>query len=204
MTPLITVRGPALSLPERDVDTDIIYPARFLLVTEREGLGRYAFFDRRGTPGFPLAAEQDAAPPVLIAGANFGCGSSREQAPWALGGLGVRVIIAESFGEIFQSNCIKNGMLPICLDADTVADLHAHAAGGARFVVDLDRQEIVVDDAAPIPFAIDAEASESLLNGWSEVARIRMLHGADIARFESAQRRASPWLWPAAEKEDQQ
>lgn len=204
MTPLVTVRGPALSLPERDVDTDIIYPARFLLVTEREGLGRYAFFDRRGTPGFPLAADQDAAPPILIAGANFGCGSSREQAPWALGGLGVRVIVAESFGEIFESNCIKNGMLPIRLNAAKVAHLHHGAARGAEFLVDLDRQMIVIDDAAPIPFAIDAEARESLLNGWSEVARIRMLHGADIARFEAAQHRTSPWLWPATEKEDQQ
>lgn len=201
MTPLVTVTGPALSLPERDVDTDIIYPARFLLITERDGLGAYAFHDRRGTPGFPLAPGETEAPPILIAGANFGCGSSREQAPWALAGLGIRVVIAESFGEIFYSNCTKNGMLPIRLDDATVARLDTAARGGARFTVDLEHCTVTVAGERTT-FAIDAEAREALLNGWSEVTRIRTLHGADIARFEAGQRNSSPWLSPAA-AEDQ-
>jgi 3-isopropylmalate dehydratase small subunit len=200
MTPLVTVTGPALSLPERDVDTDIIYPARFLLITERDGLGAYAFHDRRGTPGFSLAPGETSAPPILIAGANFGCGSSREQAPWALAGLGIRVVIAESFGEIFYSNCTKNGMLPIRLDAATVARLDAAARAGATFHVDLEHCIITLAGEA-IRFVIDPGAREALLNGWSEVARIAALHGADIARFETAQAKTSAWLWPAAAEE---
>ena len=198
MTPLVHVSGKALSMPEADVDTDIIYPARFLLITERDGLGRYAFNDRRGTPGFPLAPGQAEAPPILVAGPNFGCGSSREQAPWALAGLGIRVILAESFGEIFFSNCFKNGMLPIRLDPALVAHCHARAAEGAVFTVDLEHCRLQVKGEDPIAFTVDSEQREALLNGWSDVARIRTLHGDDIARFETAQRRESPWLWPPA------
>jgi 3-isopropylmalate dehydratase small subunit len=195
MNPLIRVEGPALSLPQPDVDTDVIYPARFLLITERRGLGRYAFHDWRDRPGFPLAPEQDHAPPILVAGTNFGCGSSREQAPWALDGLGIRVVIASSFGEIFYSNCFKNGMLPIRLDAAVVSDLHARATAGARFAIDLERQTLVVGEDAPIAFDVAPHQREALLNGWSEIARINALHAHDIDAFETTQRRAAPWLW---------
>lgn len=195
MTPLVTVAGQALSLPDADVDTDIIYPARFLLITEKKGLGRYAFHDRRDTPGFPLAPGIESAPPMLIAGPNFGCGSSREQAPWALAGLGIRVIIAESFGEIFFSNCFKNGQLPIRLDAATVDRMHAAARAGLPFVIDLKARTLTVGDDAPIAFAVDDGRREALLNGWNDISRIRALHGADIAAFERAQQQAAPWLW---------
>jgi 3-isopropylmalate/(R)-2-methylmalate dehydratase small subunit len=195
MTPLIHVAGDALSLPQPDIDTDIIYPARFLLITERAGLGRYAFHDWRGADKFPLRPDEGDAPPILIAGPNFGCGSSREQAPWALGGLGIRVIVAESFGEIFFSNCFKNGMLPIRLDSAIVAQLHDRARDGARFAVDLERQTLSVDGLAPIPFDVAPHQKEALLNGWSEIARIRALHAGEIAAYETAQRRAAPWLW---------
>jgi len=195
MTPLVTVTGPALSLPDADVDTDIIYPARFLLITEKKGLGRYAFHDRRDAPGFPLAPGVDDAPPVLVAGPNFGCGSSREQAPWALAGLGIRVIIAESFGEIFFSNCFKNGQLPIRLDAAIVERLHAAAGAGLPFAIDLEARTLTVGNDAPILFTVDDGRREALLNGWNDISRIRALHGADIARFEQAQQQAAPWLW---------
>lgn len=195
MNPLITVTGEALSLPLPDIDTDIIYPARFLLITEREGLGKYAFADRRGDPGFPIAKDQEFAPPILVAGPNFGGGSSREHAPWALDGMGIRVVIAPSFGDIFYGNCFKNGMLPIRLDADIVAKLHDAANAGTPFTVDLEAQEIRVEGLDPIRFDVSPVHRETLLNGWTEVTRILTLHSDDIAAFETRQRASAPWLW---------
>ncbi|PVX30707.1 3-isopropylmalate dehydratase small subunit [Sphingomonas pokkalii] len=194
MTPLVSVAGAAWSLPDADVDTDIIYPARFLLITEKQGLGRYAFHDRRGE-GFALAPGQERAAPILIAGPNFGCGSSREHAPWALAGLGIRVIVAESFGEIFHSNCFKNGLLPIVLPADRVAALHDAARDGRSFQVDLRARTLTVEGQAPIAFPVPDERREALLNGWNEIARIRALHAHDIEHYEAGQRAAFPWLW---------
>lgn len=194
MTALVTVTGAAWSLPDADVDTDIIYPARFLLITEKLGLGRYAFHDRR-CDGFALAPGQDSAAPILIAGPNFGCGSSREHAPWALAGLGIRVIVAESFGEIFHSNCFKNGLLPIVLPAERVATLHEAARDGQRFHVDLRACTLTVQGEAPIAFTVPDERREALLNGWNEIARIRAIHAHDIERYEAGQRTAFPWLW---------
>ncbi len=193
MRALEVVEGQAISLPDADVDTDIIYPARFLLITEKKGLGRYAFADRREQPGFPIG--DDNGRPILIAGPNFGCGSSREQAPWAIDGLGIRVIIAESFGEIFYSNCFRNGMLPIRLDAPQVESLRAHAEAGGTIRVDLERKLIEADGIAPIAFDIAEDRREALLNGWNDTTRILALHGADITAYEAAQQRSAPWLW---------
>jgi 3-isopropylmalate dehydratase small subunit len=195
MKPLDKVEGQALSLPEADVDTDIIYPARFLLITERQGLGRYAFHDRRDAPTFPIRPDDELAPPFLVAGPNFGCGSSREQAPWALDGLGIRVIIAESFGEIFHSNCFKNGMLAVRFNMATVTMLHECAIAGKTFAVDLQNQQLRVQDMRPLTFEISTGHREALLNGWSEIARIQAQHSKDILHFETAQRAAAPWLW---------
>ena len=194
MRALDTLRGRAISMPEADVDTDIIYPARYLLITEKRGLGRYAFHDRRSDPGFPITDDMPAAP-FLVAGAAFGCGSSREQAPWALADLGFRVIVAPSFGEIFHSNCFKNGMLPIILPAPTIARLHEAARAGAIFDLDLAAGTLALPDTGPFRFAIIEDRRQSLLNGWDEIARIRALHADDIARFETVQRKAAPWLW---------
>lgn len=194
MTPLLTVTGPAWSLPDADIDTDIIYPARFLLITDKKGLGRYAFHDRRDA-GFRLAPGEAQAEPILIAGPNFGCGSSREQAPWALAGLGIRVIVAESFGEIFFSNCFKNGLLPIVLDTDSVASLRVGAADGRALHIDLRARTIGIDGMAPMIFDVADERREALLAGWNEITRIRALHGHDIQRYETGQRGAFPWLW---------
>jgi 3-isopropylmalate dehydratase small subunit len=189
MSPLKTLIGPAISLPEDNVDTDIIYPARFLLITEKKGLGRYAFHDR------PDRSFLDPPASILVAGANFGCGSSREQAPWALADLGIRAVIAPSFGEIFFSNCFKNGMLAIPQPAEIVARLHAAAAAGEYFAIDLEARTLETPATGTLSFAVGDDHRESLLNGWDEIARIRALHGHDIAGYEDAQRRASPWLW---------
>lgn len=193
MRKLERVEGQAISLPEADVDTDIIYPARFLLITEKRGLGRYAFADRRDEPDFPIAQENDR--PILIAGPNFGCGSSREQAPWAIDDLHIRVIIAESFGEIFYSNCFRNGMLPIPLERSQVESLRRIAEAGATISVDLETGLIEADGVDPIPFTVADDRRQALLNGWNDTTRILALHGADITLFEAAQQRAAPWLW---------
>ena len=193
MRELTRVSGRAISLPEADIDTDIIYPARFLLITEKKGLGAYAFYDRRGEAGFRFTENEDC--PILIAGPNFGCGSSREQAPWAIGDLGIRVIIAESFGEIFYSNCFRNGILPIRLDRQMVEALRLRAEASDTITVDLENRLITVHDLPAVGFDIADDRREALLKGWNDTTRILALHGEDIAKFEAAQRRASPWLW---------
>lgn len=197
MTPLRTFDARAVSLPEADVDTDIIYPARFLLITEKAGLGRYAFHDRRDQPGFPLAELEAPDTEILVCGPNFGSGSSREQAVWALAGLGFRVVIAPSFGEIFRGNCAKNGVLAIRLPEDTVLVLQRSADAGERFAVDLEQRMLSAPSTEAIAFDIDEETRESLLNGWDETARIRALFGDAITIFEQRQRAVAPWLWTA-------
>ncbi|MGA1797234.1 3-isopropylmalate dehydratase small subunit [Sphingomonas sp. 4RDLI-65] len=193
--------GTAAPLPEENVDTDIIFPARFLLITERHGLGRYAFHDRRfDAQGAEIASFvlnrtpwRDA--PILIAGANFGSGSSREQAVWTLLGHGIRCVIAPSFGEIFHGNCFRNGVLPIVLPDAIVASLMASAQGGRSFVVDLDAQVIASENLPPLTFAVDPEQRLALLNGWDETDLILNARGAEIAAFENRQHRVQPWLY---------
>lgn len=194
MEPLRTLTSRAISLKLDDVDTDIIYPARFLLITAKTGLGQYAFADRREDAEFPIGPEGIGSAAILIAGRNFGCGSSREQAVWALGGLGIRVIIAPSFGDIFFSNCIKNGMLPIRASEATVQHLHTAAQANVTFTVDLERCTVCLPDKETLRFEIDAGQREALLNGWNEIGRIRALFSKDIERFELKQRQQAPWL----------
>jgi len=192
MKAMSQVCGQAISLPDADIDTDIIYPARFLLITEKKGLGRYAFADRRDDPGFPIREHEDR--PILVTGPNFGCGSSREQAPWAISELGVRVIIAESFGDIFANNCFRNGMLPIRLSPAEVEAVRTSAEAGETITVDLVSCAIT-GAGAPIPFTVPDDQRETLLNGWNDTTRILALHGADVTAYEAAQQRAAPWLW---------
>ncbi|MBB6253059.1 3-isopropylmalate dehydratase small subunit [Nitrospirillum iridis] len=199
--PFIRVDGPAAALPEENVDTDIIYPARFLLITARLGLGPYAFHDRRfradGTEvaEFVLNRPEWREAPILVAGANFGSGSSREQAVWALLGRGIRCVIAPSFGEIFQANCYRNGVLPITLPPAQVAALSAAAAAAHPFAVDLEAGTVTVAGRPPIPFSVDLERRLALLNGWDETATLLNAYGADIGTFEERHRRHQPWLF---------
>ncbi|MEE3623525.1 3-isopropylmalate dehydratase small subunit [Nitrospirillum sp. BR 11752] len=201
--PFVRVAGPAAALPEENVDTDIIYPARFLLITARLGLGPYAFHDRRfhadggEVADFVFNQPPWREAPILVAGANFGSGSSREQAVWALLGRGIRCVIAPSFGEIFQANCYRNGVLPITLPPDQVAALSADAVEARAFEVDLEAQTVTVAGKAPLPFTIDPERQRALLNGWDETATLLNAHGADIETFEGRHRRLQPWLFDA-------
>ena len=171
MQPFTILTATAAPFPEDNVDTDIILPARFLLHTEKAGLGRFAFYERRRAPG---------------------CGSSPEHAPWALADMGYRAIVAPSFGEIFASNCAKNGMLAVVC-ADT-APLLAAAEDERMVTIDLIAQTVATD-ARTFRFAIDPGTREALLNGWDEVATILGRHRGDIAAFETRQRAAQPWLW---------
>lgn len=177
-------------LMEQDVDTDIIYPARFLLITEKRGLGRYAFSDRRSAADFPLPL--DGSRPILVAGANFGCGSSREHAVWALRDFGIRAIIAPSFGEIFYTNCTRNGIVPIRLPQHVVAALAARE--GQTLTVDLQACRVMGGGIDPIGFDISAGHREALLNGWDETDRIIALYGEQIDAYERRQQAGGLWL----------
>ena len=134
--------------------------------------------------------------PLLVTDDNFGCGSSREQAPWALADLGVRVLITTGFDEIFQSNCFNNGMLPIVLADHDVALLDAAAKAGEPFTVDLEAQQIRLPTGT-FAFTVEPARREALRNGWDEIARIRVGFGSAIATFERQQRTQAPWLWTA-------
>lgn len=191
----------AASLPEANVDTDIIFPARFLLLTEKKGLGRYAFYERRydadgnERPDFVLNRAPFREARILVAGDNFGSGSSREQAPWALHDLGIRCIISTSFGEIFHANCFRNSMLPVTVQPAVLAQLQRDADAGRALTVDLAAQRIVLPDGTAIPFEIPAWRRNALLNGWDEIAMIQNEESAHIASFEASQRVLMPWLY---------
>ncbi|NBC35984.1 3-isopropylmalate dehydratase small subunit [Novosphingobium sp. FSY-8] len=198
-----TLSGPAIPMAEDNIDTDIIFPARFLLLTNKAGLGKYAFHDRRYTadgaevPDYVMNREGWREAPFIVAGANFGSGSSREQAVWAIHGAGVRCVIAPGFGEIFHANCQRNGILPITLPAEQMADVMAAAQAGTGFAVDLETQTLTMGNAAaPIHFDIAPGAKLALLNGWDETAVVLNQYGADITAFERAQRATQPWLYP--------
>ena len=192
--------GLAAPMPEANIDTDIIFPARFLLITAKAGLGRYAFYewryDAKGREQghFVLNRQpfRDAA--ILVTGDNFGCGSSREQAPWALRDLGVRCVISSSFGEIFYSNCFKNGILPVVLSPDRLAVVMADAEAELPLEVDLVEQVVRRRNAAAIPFTVEPWRREALLEGLDEIALILNAQSAAIATFESRQRSEQPWL----------
>ena len=198
MQPFTTITSVAAPLPEADVDTDIIFPARFLLLLDREGLGRHLFQERRrkiaGSPDFVLDRPPFDKAAILVAGPNFGSGSSREQAVWALADFGIRVVIAPSFGEIFFSNCFRNGVLPIVLGPDDHERVMIAAASEGLVTVDLERLQIECGNGPPIAFAVDAYRRRSLLLGLDEIGAILADDADDIAAFEASQKRASPWL----------
>jgi 3-isopropylmalate/(R)-2-methylmalate dehydratase small subunit len=191
----------AIALPEGNIDTDVIFPARFLLIMEKSGLGECLFYDRRFTGAGELRTDSVLDRPeiqgasILIAGPNFGCGSSREQAVWALAGFGIRCVIASSFGEIFFSNCFKSGVLPIILPEGVIADLMSRAAAGAVFDVDLVDQKITTNDGIAVSFDIDPGRRQALLRGWDEIDIIFNEELSNIERFESLHASRQPWLF---------
>lgn len=193
MSAFTRLEGIAAPLPDTDIDTDVIFPARFLLLLERAGMGAHLFHDRRKGGGFVLDQKPFDRAVILVAGANFGCGSSREQAAWALLDRGIRCVIAPSFGPIFEANCFRNFMLPIRLPPAQHAAALAAAGRAAPFRIDLDGCTID-HGAGPVRFAIDPARRQALLNGADEIATIAARHGPAIAAFEAAQAASTPWL----------
>ena len=199
MEKFTTLTSVAAPLPEADVDTDIIFPARFLLLLDKSGLGKHLFHERRHQGGsatdFVLNRPPFDAAQILVAGANFGSGSSREQAVWALADFGIRCVIAPSFGEIFYNNCFKNGVLPIVLGADDHAAAMRAAGTGQPLTVSLEALAVSLPDGGKISFDIDRYRREALLLGLDEIGAILRDDAADIAAFEARQRKAAPWLY---------
>ena len=202
MTPFTTLTGIAAPLPMANVDTDKIIPARFLKTIERKGLGRAAFADMRFNddgsekPEFVLNREPYRAAEILIAHENFGCGSSREHAPWALLDFGIRCVIAPDFADIFFNNSFKNGILPIRLPREVCDALMEDAKLGAnaRITVDLARQVVMRPNGEEIPFDVDPLRKHRLLNGLDDIGET-MQRSAVIESFEQKQRAAQPWLF---------
>jgi 3-isopropylmalate/(R)-2-methylmalate dehydratase small subunit len=188
MQPLRSVRSKTVVLPFTNVDTDQIIPARFLTTTTKEGLGRQLFSDWRyradGTPNpdFALNRPEALGCEVLVAGRNFGCGSSREHAPWALLDYGIRAVISTEIADIFRGNALKNGLLPVTVDESTAAWLLAHP--GAAVTIDLETTRLTLPTGVSIEFPIEAFARHCLLHGIDELGYLRG-NLAAIERYES-------------------
>jgi 3-isopropylmalate/(R)-2-methylmalate dehydratase small subunit len=202
MQKFTTLTGIAAPLPMINVDTDMIIPKQFLKTIQRSGLGKNLFDEMRYTPDgkevpeFVLNRAPYRKATILIAGENFGCGSSREHAPWAILDFGIRCVIAPSFADIFFNNCFKNGILPIRLPVATVNGLLAQADNGANatFTVDLEQQTITAPDGSVTPFEVDPFRRHCLLNGLDDIGLT--LQKADaIAAFEARQKAEQPWLF---------
>ncbi|MBM3522063.1 MAG: 3-isopropylmalate dehydratase small subunit [Alphaproteobacteria bacterium] len=193
--------GVAAPLPMINIDTDMIIPKQHLKTINRTGLGKALFDEMRYNadgsekPEFVLNQKAYRKAQVIVAGANFGCGSSREHAPWALLDFGIRCVIAPSFADIFQGNCFKNGILPIALPQETCDRLMDDARKGANatITIDLEREEIVRPDGEVIKFKIDAFRRHCLLNGLDDIG-LTMQKGADIDSYEAKQKTSQPWL----------
>ncbi|MEY8751736.1 3-isopropylmalate dehydratase small subunit [Alkalicoccobacillus gibsonii] len=191
MEPLTIHTGQTAALNRVNVDTDQIIPKQFLKRVERTGFGQFLFFDWRflsdgsDNPEFALNKPEAADASVLIAGNNFGCGSSREHAPWALNDYGFKIIIAPSFADIFYNNCVKNGMLPIRLTEQEVNDLLTKAENDLySLTIDLEEQT-VKGEGFEASFQIDPYWKKMLLNGWDEIG-LTLLHEEKIKAFEEA------------------
>ncbi|MFP6759290.1 MAG: 3-isopropylmalate dehydratase small subunit [Alphaproteobacteria bacterium] len=193
--------GVAAPLPMINVDTDKIIPKQFLKTIKRTGLGAHLFDEMRFTPDgaeipdFVLNKPAYRNAEVLIAGDNFGCGSSREHAPWALLDFGIRCVIAPGYADIFYNNCFKNGILPIVLPKAQVEALMGQAEQGsnARFTVDLEANEIIAPDGARIAFEIDPFRRQCLLDGLDDIG-LTLERETSITGFEGKHRASQPWL----------
>jgi 3-isopropylmalate/(R)-2-methylmalate dehydratase small subunit len=181
------VRSRSVTLAQTNIDTDQIIPARFLSTTERKGLGKHAFNDWRWlgdgapNPDFAFNQAQNTGRSILIAGRNFGCGSSREHAPWALRDLGLRAIVSSEIADIFRNNSLKNGLLPIVLDEAIVQTLMARPDD--ELVIDIDRRELRTPGGDVHPFPLDAFSRTCLLEGVDELGYL-LARQSDIKAYE--------------------
>ena len=185
MNPLPCVEGRVAVLDRPDVDTDQIIPKQFLKRVERTGYGEFLFYDWMKDPAFELRQPeaQDAA--ILLAGRNFGCGSSREHAAWALEDYGFGAVLAPSFGDIFRSNAVKSGLVPVVVAPEAIAALRLALTDHNALVVDVEALEVRHPDGLEIPFALDPYDQETLVGGLDDVART-LRREAEIAAYEAA------------------
>ena len=205
MDKFTTLTGVAAPLPQINVDTDMIIPKQFLKTIQRSGLGKNLFdemrYDENGNekPDFVLNQSAYRNAQILVTGDNFGCGSSREHAPWALLDFGIRCVIAPSFADIFYNNCFKNGILPIALPQEDVDKLMEDAERGANATVtiDLEAQEIRGPDGGVVKFDVDPFRKHCLLNGLDDIG-LSLEKVESIDGFEEKQKTGQPWLYSAA------
>ncbi len=203
--------GVVAPLDRANIDTDMIIPKQFLKSIKRSGFGPNLFDELRYldegvpdqdcsqrplNPDFVLNQQRYRGCSILLARKNFGCGSSREHAPWALDDFGIRVVIAPSFAEIFFNNCFKNGLLPIVLKEDEVDALFAEveAQPGYRLQVDLQRQRVIKPDGDELPFEVDGFRKHCLLNGLDDIG-LTLQHAEAIKAYETKRRQQAPWLF---------
>ena len=184
MRELREVTGRAVVVERADVDTDQIIPKQFLKRIERTGYGEFLFFDWMRDPDFVLNRPESREAPILIAGRNFGCGSSREHAAWALEDFGFRVVIAPSFGDIFRTNAVNTGLAPVALPAEDVARLREAVGEDNELTVDMERLEISHPSGLRIEFPFDAHSQETLVHGLDDIART-LKREAAIDAFEA-------------------
>ena len=195
MQPFVTLTSKMIPLPYQDVDTDQIIPARYLRVTDKVGLGEGLFSswrylpDGSPNPEFPLNRPQAQGSQILLAGDNFGCGSSREHAPWALLGWGIRAVISTSFADIFRNNALKNGLLPVQVNSEIHSLLFevAEQASGSQVTVDLPTQTLRLTDGRRVNFPIDAFNKTCLVNGFDQLGYLLQFQD-QIAEYERAHR----------------
>ena len=211
MTPFTRLDGLVVPVDRANVDTDAIIPKQFLKAIKRTGFGNFLFDEWRyqdhGEPGMncagrPLKEEFSLNQPryrgatILLARENFGCGSSREHAVWALDEYGIRCMIAPSFADIFFSNSFKSGLLPICLGSEVVDRLfrEVEATPGYRLVVDLSAQTVTTPSGEAFGFEVDPFRKECLLNGWDDIG-LTLRHADEIRAFEARRQQDAPWLF---------
>ena len=210
MQAFTTHRGIVVPMDRANVDTDAILPKQFMKSIERTGFGPHLFDGlryvdlgepgmdlqtRRPNPDFVLNLPRYAGASVLLARRNFGCGSSREHAPWALWGYGIRVLIAPSFADIFSQNCVKNGLLAVELPESTVDRLFDEVAAfpGYRLTIDLPEQLVRLPDGTALPFEVQPFRKQCLLNGWDDIG-LTLRHADKIKAFEAERLARMPWL----------
>ena len=189
-------------LPIVNVDTDMIIPKQFLKTIKRTGLGKSLFFelryDEQGNPlkEFVLNQEPYNQSKVLIGEKNFGCGSSREHAPWSLLDFGIKVVIAPSFADIFYNNCFKNGILPIVLKDDEIKELAELSKEKKEITINLEEQKIEKGDNRPFDFDVEPFRKECLMNGYDDIA-LSLKKTSDVENYIEKQKKATPWLFSA-------
>ena len=206
--PIVTHSGVTAALLQANIDTDVIIPSREMKIVSKEGLGEGLFANWRYTlpggrepnPDFILNHDAYRNTSILLCGNNFGCGSSREHAVWALREFGIRVLIAPSFGSIFYNNCINNGLLPLVLDEDAISEIAAICADNPQTqqpLINLEEQSVTLPNGSQYEFSIEAAAKHMLINGLDQIG-LSLQHAPDIEAFEAGDRNQRGWAYLGA------